>query len=157
MILSLVLLLGGCTSFDAQVERGRSLAKIQRYFVVSNLNDNHALDHQIAEALKARGLEAGTGPLTMMPDNNQAVVSYQDHWTWDFGDHLVYLRIAVRDTRSELSFATATFTAKVPGREATNVTVAKLVEQLFDTKPSARPETIGPEPAPPAESKKRDR
>ena len=40
----LSLLLAGCASFDAQVEHGRSLAGVERFFVVSNLNDNHAFD-----------------------------------------------------------------------------------------------------------------
>jgi glutamine synthetase len=129
--LGLVALLAGCASFEAQVEKGRTLAKIQRYFVLSNLNDNHALDHQIAEVLKARGLTAEVGPLTMMPDNTQAVVLYQDSWAWDFGDHLVFLRIAVRDTRADQSFASATFSAKIPLHEETGVTVARLVDQLL--------------------------
>ncbi len=64
---ALALLLGGCASFDASVEGGQSLQGVQRFFVVSNLNDNRALDHQIAKALKARGLAAEVGPLTMMP------------------------------------------------------------------------------------------
>ena len=134
MVLGLGLILGGCASFDAQVEHGRSLAGVQRFFVVSNLNDNHALDRQIVEALKARGREADSGPLTMMPDNTQAVISFQDHWTWDFGEHLVFLQIAVRDTRSEQPFGSVTFSAKIPLREDAPVTVARLVDQLLDKK-----------------------
>src|SRR4051812_38410801 len=89
----LVTMLSGCASFDASVEAGRSLKDVHRYFIVSNLNDNHALDQQIATALRAHGHTAEVGPLTMMPDDAQAVVTFQDHWTWDFGEHLVYLRI----------------------------------------------------------------
>jgi hypothetical protein len=132
--LGLALLLGGCAAYNTQMDHGRSLAKIQRFFVVSNLNDNHALDHQIVEALKARGREAETGPLTMMPDNTQAIIAFQDRWAWDFGDHLVFLQLAVRDTRSEQSFATVTFSAKIPLREEASVTVSRLVDRLLDKK-----------------------
>jgi hypothetical protein len=130
----LALLLGGCASFDAHVERGRSLQGVQRFFVVSNLNDNHAFDRQITEALRARGLTAETGPLTMMPDNTQAVVTFQDRWTWDFSDHLVFLKINVRDTRSEQSFASVSFDARVPLREPTSEIIGKLVDRLFQPK-----------------------
>ena len=131
VVLGLGLLLGGCASFNAQVERGRSLAGVQRFFVVSNLNDNHAFDQQIAAALRARGLTAEVGPLTMMPDKTQAVVTFQDRWTWDFSDHLVFLKINVRDTRSDQSFAVVTFDARIPLRESPAEIVGKLVDRLL--------------------------
>jgi hypothetical protein len=129
---ALALLLGGCASFDASVDGGQSLKGVQRFFVVSNLNDNRALDHQIAKALKARGLAAEVGPLTMMPDDTQAVVTYQDHWAWDFGEHLVFLRINVRKPAQDQSYASATFNARVPLREPATVTLNRLVGTLLE-------------------------
>ena len=134
VLLGLALALGGCASYHAQMDRGRNLSKVQRFFVVSNLNDNHGVDHQIVEALKAHSREAESGPLTMMPDNTQAVITFQDHWTWDFGEHLVYFQLSVRDTESQQSFGTASFSAKVPLRENASVTIARLVDQLLDKK-----------------------
>ncbi len=156
-LIGIGLLLGGCASFDAQVEHGRSLAKVQRFFVESNLNDNHALDQQIAGAFKARGLEAETGPLTMMPDKTQAVVTFQDRWAWDFGDHLVFLRIAVRDTRSEQSFASVTYDARIPLRGSTEAIVARLVGRLFDEHPSNKDESLPPDQSTPTTTRKRAR
>jgi hypothetical protein len=129
---ALACLLGGCASFDASVERGRSLKSVQRFFVLSNLNDNRALDHQIAAALRARGRTAEVGPLTMLPDDAQAVVTFQDHWAWDFGEHLVFLKINVRDPSASQSYASVTFNARVPLREKTPVTVNRLVEALLE-------------------------
>jgi hypothetical protein len=128
LILATGWFLGGCASYDSSVESGRSFAKVQRFFVLSNLNDNHGLDHQLVESLKAHGRTADAGPLTMMPDDTQVVVLYQDRWTWDFGDHLIYLQVAVRDTRSEQPFATVSFSAKVP----TSKTPAAIVDSLVD-------------------------
>ena len=133
-IFGLTLILSGCASYSSQIEHGRSLKKIQRFFVVSNLNDNHGIDKLIAEVLRARGREADSGPLTMMPDDTQAIVTFNDHWTWDFGDHLTFLQIAVRDTKSEQSFATATFGAKIPLHEAASDTITRVVDQLLDKK-----------------------
>lgn len=134
VIFGLTLLLGGCASYSSQVEHGRNLKKIQRFFVVSNLNDNHGIDRLIADVLKARGREAEAGPLTMMPDNTQAIVTFNDHWNWDFSDHLTFLQIAVRDTKSEQPFATATFSAKIPLHEDFSDTVARVVDQLLEKK-----------------------
>lgn len=128
---SAALLLAGCASFDASVESGRSLKGVQRFFVVSNLNDNHALDHQIAAALRTEGRTAEVGPLTMMPDDAQAVITFQDHWNWDFGEHLVFMRINVRDPSKSQSYASITFDARVPLREPHGKTVQRLVEALL--------------------------
>ena len=108
------------------MERGHSLTGVQRFFVVSNTNDNHAVDHRIAEALQAGGRTADLGPLTMMPDDTQAVVSYSDRWTWDFGDHLVFLKISVRDPRGAAAYGSVTFEASIPSRDAIPVIVGRL-------------------------------
>jgi hypothetical protein len=131
LVASLALGLGSCASFDASVDNGRSLKKIQHFFVLSNLNDNHALDQQIAAALRTGGRTAEVGPLTMMPDEAQAVVAFQDHWAWDFGEHLVFLRITVRDPASSQSYASVTFSATVPLHEPPATTVRRLVEALL--------------------------
>ena len=132
LILGLGLLLGGCATYDAQVDRGRSVSRLKRFFVVSNLNDNHALDAHIAASLKAREREAGVGPLTMMPDDAQAIVTFQDRWDWDFGEHLVYLKIMVRDPQAIQPFASETFVAKVPLRESPAETIDRLVGKLLE-------------------------
>jgi hypothetical protein len=135
--LSLALLFGGCASYDAHVVQGHSLTGLQRFFIVTGPNDNHAIDHRIAEALQARGGKVEIGPLTMMPEDTQGVITYQDRWAWDFGEHLVYLQIDVREPEQPQSFATVNFTASVPLREDYPVTVNRLVEKLFGQPASA--------------------
>ena len=120
----------GCASYHAS--HSRSLEGTRRFFVLSNANDNRALDHQIANALRARGFTAETGPITMMPDDAQAVVTYQDQWTWDFGDHLVYLQVSVRDRKSTQNLASATFSTRLPTRTPTSGIVDGLVGKLLE-------------------------
>jgi hypothetical protein len=136
VLLLAVLLAGGCASYDATVVHGKNLAGTTHFFVLSNLNDNHGLDHQIAAALKARGLQAEIGPRTMMPEDTQAIITYQDRWTWDFGDHLVYLTINARDALSNDAIAAVTYSVSIPRREALPDTVSGLVDRLFTGKKS---------------------
>jgi hypothetical protein len=131
LALGLILLAGGCASVDSSVDSGRSLQSVQRYFILSNPNDNRAIDHQIAMALKARGGTAETGPLTMMPDDTQAVITYQDHWAWDFGEYLDHLSINVSDPPSGPPYARASYSIKVPGTEKSIETVNRLVAALL--------------------------
>jgi hypothetical protein len=127
-----VLLLGGCASFQVDAPSAGGLTGVQRFFVVSNLSDNHALDQRIVAALRARGLVAESGPLTMMPGDTQATVTFQDHWNWDFGEHLVYLKITVRKLESNEPLAGATFSARIPLKESAIETVGRLVGSMFN-------------------------
>ncbi|MFZ5496770.1 MAG: hypothetical protein ACOZE5_15730 [Verrucomicrobiota bacterium] len=132
-------LLGGCTSYEARVERGRNLAGLRSFFVIGNANDSRGIEHRIVAALRARGLEAAAGPHTMLPGTAQAIVVYQDRWAWDFGERLVYLQISVRDTRSPQPIAAATFSAKIPGRQSPAGIVDELVARLLaEGKPETR-------------------
>jgi hypothetical protein len=127
----LLLLLGGCASYDTQVARGPGLAGMQRFFVIANANDSRGLDHRITASLKARGLTAGSGPRTMMPEDTQAIVTYDDHWGWDFGERLVHLQINVRDARTAQPLAAATFSAKIPGRKSPTEIVDELLARML--------------------------
>ncbi len=132
LLLSLAFLLCGCASFEVSVDRGRSLRDVQRFFVLSNSSDNHALDQQITQALKSHGRTVVIGPLTMMPDDTQAVVAFLDHWAWDFGEHLVYLQITVRDPLANQPYASVTFSTRAALREQTAATIDHLVASLLE-------------------------
>lgn len=126
----LLFLLGGCASYDTQVARGPGLAGVQRFFVIANANDSRGLEHRITASLKGQGLTATAGPRTMMPEDTQALVTYDDHWAWDFGERLVHLQINVRDARSSQLLATATFSARIPGRKSPAEIVDELIVRL---------------------------
>jgi hypothetical protein len=121
----------GCNSVSPQIDRTKSLKGIQHFFVISNLNDNHAIDRSIVSALIARGKDAASGPLTMMPDNSQAVITYSDHWSWDFGEHLMYLTIEAHQANSQHGYASITFQVRVPLRKSPGDIIADLVDQLL--------------------------
>lgn len=134
LLLALVaaLLASGCASYQSQVDHGRTSVEHQRYFVQANLNDNHAVAQLIASTLRARGLSAESGPLTMLPDDAEVVVTYQDRWTWDFGEHLVYLRIALRDADTGKPVSSAVFNGPVAINKDPPEVVARLIRELLD-------------------------
>jgi hypothetical protein len=121
------LLLAGCSSYEAH-PGGKGVAGQKRIFIQSNQNDNNFLDTQIVAALKLRGYESDSGPLTMMPDDTQVIVTYEDHWTWDFGDHLAFLQITARDRRTGQVYGTAVFKAKIPTKKS----IPKIIGELLD-------------------------
>ncbi|MEJ1972121.1 MAG: hypothetical protein WDM96_06520 [Lacunisphaera sp.] len=127
----LSLLFAGCTTYDGQTMSKQQVAPKKKFFVESNLNDNHAIDHQIEEAIKLRDREAESGPLTMMPDDAQVIITYVDNWTWDFGDHLVYLQITAKDRRTGTLLATANFKAKIPSSKSLGKIIGELLDRMY--------------------------
>jgi len=129
LLLLLLGLVSSCASYNTNLQT--SLQGVTHFFVLANGNDNRALNSQIVAALKARGLSAETGPLTMMPDESQAIITYQDYWTWDFGEHLVYLQINARNRKTSAPYGSVTFQAKLPSGKTTGVIVDGLIAKML--------------------------
>lgn len=133
LLVSLLLLslLGGCASRNVTVDRRQGLDGLERFFVVANANDNRALDRHLVNALRARGLTADSGPRTMMPEDTQAILLYEDQWSWDFGERLQILTLTVREPGRGGTLATAGYVARIPGRRPPAGIVGDLVTRLF--------------------------
>jgi hypothetical protein len=122
----------GCASTETKVvDKGRSLKAVQRFFVLRNLKDNHSIDKSIVRALQARGLEATSGPITLLPDNAQTVIMYEDRWAWDFGNHMVYLKLGARDPSAVFPFVTASYLKQVALSTEVDEVVSGVVEDLL--------------------------
>lgn len=122
----------GCASTETKVvDKGRSLKGVQRFFVLRNLKDNHSIDKSIVRALQARGLEATSGPITLLPDNAQTVIVYEDRWAWDFGSHMVYLKLGARDPSAVFPYVTASYLKQVALSTDVDEVVSGVVADLL--------------------------
>ncbi len=72
------LLLAGCSTVNTHLEPKVNLAQLKHVFVQQNLNDNHGLDLILVGELQARGIKAESGPMTLMPQDAEAYLTYQD-------------------------------------------------------------------------------
>jgi hypothetical protein len=89
-------LLVGCSSVNTVTAPKVDLTKYKRVFVESRLNDNNGIDQRIANELGRLGYTVSNGPLTLMPEDAEIVVTYDARWEWDFRQYLIELRINVR-------------------------------------------------------------
>ncbi len=136
LLFASLLLLSGCVSYDSHVVPGKGLDGVKHFFVLSNLNDNHGIAQNIEAALKIRGNEAESGPMTMIPDEAQAIVSYEDRWEWDFGDHLIFLQLTARNRKTGDLLGSVRYGAKIPKGKTTAVVIGELMDRLLaDRKP----------------------
>lgn len=128
VLFAFVLLLCGCTSIHTQQNPRVDLGKYHRYYVEHRLTDDHHIDDTIVAELRSRGLQASAGPMTMMPDDAEVVVSYADTWAWDFKSYLYQLDINLRVARLDQPLAFATY------RQPTIMTkpAGAVIHTLFD-------------------------
>ncbi len=134
---ALAFTLAACSSLQRTVNPGRDPAALREVFVATNLNDNHALGRRLAAAFRAHGLRAESGPLTLLPKTAEAVVQYQDRWAWDFGDHMVYLRLSLHDPGELQPFATATRQRNIAKSTNLDEAIPAVVAELLA--PAPRP------------------
>ncbi len=109
LLLLVSILVTACSSVSTQRNPKADLSRFKRFYVEHRLNDDHHIDELIVAELRSLGREASAGPLTMMPRDTDAIVSYADTWAWDFKSYLYQLDIGIRDARKERGLATGSF------------------------------------------------
>jgi len=119
----------GCSSVSAR--KVIALDRFHRVFVERRLNDNHRLDEHFVAALQRLGYQASSGPLTMMPEKTDALLTYDARWEWDFQSYLIELTLEVHTVHPRKKLADArshqpTMTPKSPA-----AVVRNLVDRLF--------------------------
>ena len=132
ILLALLPLFTACSTINVQRMPSADLSHYRRFFVQNRLNDNHAIDELIAAELRARGYDASSGPLTMMPDNTQILIDYDARWTWDFHSYLVDLSITARKAYADTILATGTFHHPGLTPKSPETMVSSLLDGFFE-------------------------
>lgn len=103
LLLCAAAFLTGCSSVSTR--KVIDLAPFKHIYVVHRLTDDHHIDELFVHELQSRGHDASSGPLTMMPDNADAILTYEDRWAWDFKSYLIELDINLRTARTDKKLA----------------------------------------------------
>lgn len=125
------LLLAGCSTLDTHFEPKANLGQLQHIYVVENLNDNHDLHGIIVRELQARGFQAESGPITLMPTSAKAYLNYEDRWDWDFKNYLIALSVTLRDATSERLLATTSYFRPTAFLKTPDFMVQTVLDGLF--------------------------
>lgn len=128
-------LLSGCMSLERKAAApGRDFKDVKRFFVLRNLKDNHGIEDRLVRTLRARGFEVTSGPATMQPDSAQVVIGYDDYWAWDFGEHMVMLKLTARDPQAAFPYLTASYMKHVAFSTDADRVVALVVDELLGSR-----------------------
>jgi hypothetical protein len=129
LLLAVLLSLAGCSSVSAR--KVVSLDSFQRIFVVQRLNENHHLDEIFVAELRRHGREASSGPMTMMPEKTDAILTYDARWEWDFQTYLIELNMELHTTHTRKKLADATCHQPTIKPRSPETVIREMIDRLF--------------------------
>jgi hypothetical protein len=128
-LIIVVALLNGCSSVSAR--KVIALDRFQRIYVVQRLNENHHLDEIFATELRRLGRDASSGPLTMMPENTDAILTYDARWEWDFKTYLIELNLELHTTHARKKLADAHCHQPTIKPRSPEAVIREMLQRLF--------------------------
>jgi len=128
-------LLDGCSSMSTR--KVVDLSAFKHVYVVRGLTDDHHVDELFVHELQTLGHESSSGPLTMLPENADAILLYQDRWEWDFKSYLIELDVELRTARTDKKLADGRYYQPSPKTRSPAAVVHDLLAPLF-AGPSAK-------------------
>lgn len=131
LLFSIVALCAGCTTVSVHKAPSVDLSQYKRVYVEQPLNENHHVDEMMTNELQRLGRSAGSGPLTMMPDNADAVITYEGRWSGDFKTNLIDLGISVHTPNTNKILAQARYYQPSAWPKPADVVVHNIITQLF--------------------------
>jgi hypothetical protein len=102
------MLLTGCMS-SVSARKAVPLDRFQRIYVERRLNENNHLDELFVAELRRLGREASSGPLTMLPEKTDAVLTYDARWQWDFKTYVIELNLELHTVHPRKKLADARY------------------------------------------------
>lgn len=107
------------------------LDRFERIFVERRLNENNHLDELFVAGLRRLGREASSGPMTMMPEKTDAVLTYDARWQWDFRTYLIELNFELHTVHPRKKIADARYHQPSIRTKRPEAIVHELLEKLF--------------------------
>ena len=132
LVLFAAALFAGCASESTR--KVIDLAPFKHIYVVHRLADDHHLDEVFVQELRRFGHDASCGPLTMLPDNADAVLTYADRWEWDFKSYLIELNLELHTARTNKKLADGHYLQQSPRSKPPADIVHELLASLFKPK-----------------------
>lgn len=132
LLLSAIALFPGCSSVSTR--EVIDLTPFKHIYVVHRLTDDHHIDDLLVHELQALGHDASSGPLTMLPENADAVLTYEDRWEWDFKSYMIELDLELRTARTDKKLADGRYYQPTPNSKPPAEVVHDLLVPLFKKK-----------------------
>jgi hypothetical protein len=92
----------GCAPWHAYSHKvgDAELSQLNSFYVIHNKDDTGGLDKVVLGAFGKMGFDASTGDRNNIPNDVDAIVTYEFHWFWDITNYLLMLKVLIRDAET---------------------------------------------------------
>jgi hypothetical protein len=122
----------GCmTQLTSNVVPGTNLKALKRLHVIHLAADQHGVERLIADRLNAMGYQTTVGEKGTLPEDAQAVVTYQDKWMWDITMYMLELNVQIRQPKTDIALATGHSMRTSLVRSSPSEMVAEVLKDIY--------------------------
>ena len=114
---------------------GSDLSNISRLYVVHFEPDMRNLHDVIRDELIEMGFQADSGPESKIPNDIDAIVTYEDRWFWDITNYMLQLNIEIRDPKTKYPLAIGESVRTSTARKNPDEMVREVLQSIFKSNP----------------------
>lgn len=133
--LFVISLISGCAIVDLRSSQmpGSDLSGINRLYVVHFEPDERNLHDLIRDELIEMGFQADSGLRSGMPEDIDAIVTYEDRWFWDITNYMIQLNIEIRDPETNYPLAFGESIRTSMARKNPDEMAREVLESIFNS------------------------
>jgi hypothetical protein len=141
LAVSLALLLSNCAMRRVDPVAGQSLKGKQSFFVERHPKEDWNFHQMIADEIAFMGFTASAGEAGQAPAGVDAIVNYDDHWSWDITPWMYMLEISILDARTRNLIISGTSARGSLERRSPTTMAKETLGVIFGTvKPNRKPQ-----------------
>lgn len=135
--LFIILFFTGCAIVDLRSSQipGSDLSNINCLYVVHFEPDRRNLHDVIRDELIEMGLQAESGPRWDIPNDIDAIVTYEDRWFWDLANYMLQLNIEIRNPKTNYPLAIGESIRTSMARKNPDEMAREVLESIFKSQP----------------------
>lgn len=133
----IILFFSGCAIVELKSSQipGSDISSIDRFYVVHFEPDKRNLHYVIRDGLIEMGFKAEAGPGSKIPDDIDAIVTYEDRWFWDITNYMIQLNIEIRNPKTNYPIAIGESIRTSMARKNPDDMAREVLASIFKSKP----------------------
>lgn len=134
-----ILLLSGCAIVDLRSSKlpDTDISGRRFFYVVANAEDPGKVHEKVRDAFIEMGFESTSGPKSQIPENVDALVSYDDRWFWDMTNYMIELNLIIREPKTGYPLAEGESIRTSLARKNPKDMAKEILESIFNPKSAA--------------------
>jgi hypothetical protein len=107
IVMCAVLSLSACATLNSAKAPDANVKELHSFYVAQEKDDDNGIDKLIATRLSTMGYQSSFGATAKPAEHVDAIITYQDRWTWDITMYMIKLDVQIHDWESGTVIARA--------------------------------------------------